>query len=167
MTRMSQFRASRTRSRTFRAWGLNDRSEAPSGASLGYSSSLRRSGRARTLRLPRDALDDLARILLLRFAGDVRLRNHAHEALILAGYCEAPDLMPRHELERIREIVVGMDSDKLARRDCRCRHPLRILALRDCAHDDVSIRDDAHQPIVFHHGDRSDVLRFHQLSYLC
>src|SRR4029453_2265260 len=37
-----------------------------------------------------------------------------------------------------------------------------ILALRNCAHNDVSIRDDAHKPIVFHYGDRPDVLRFHQ-----
>src|SRR5215211_2512588 len=37
-----------------------------------------RSGRARPLRLSRDALDDLARLLLLRLQGDVRLRNHAY-----------------------------------------------------------------------------------------
>ena len=65
------------------------------------------------------------------------------------------------------KIVVGTDSHELARRDCGGRHPLRILALRDCAHDDVSICDDAHEPIVFHDGDRSDVLRFHQLGDLC
>ena len=71
-------------------------------------------GRARSLRLSRDALHDLARLLLLRFPGDVRLRNHAHEALVLAGYCHAPHQMLRQELERVREIVVGMDGHELA-----------------------------------------------------
>ena len=57
--------------------------EAPSGASLNNHSmtsddGAARSGRARPLRLSRDALDDLARLLLLRLQGDVRLRNHAY-----------------------------------------------------------------------------------------
>ena len=76
------------------------------------------------------------------------------------------DLMARHELERVREIVVGMDSHELARRDGGCRHPLWILALRDCAHDDVSVCDDAHKTVFFHDGDRSNVLRLHQLGDL-
>ena len=51
-----------------RSTGRNGR-EAPSGAPLTYSSMIlgrARSGRARALRLSRDALDDLGRVLLLR-----------------------------------------------------------------------------------------------------
>ncbi len=100
-----------------RARRLEDGREAPLGASHAYysmSAAGARSGRAWPLRLSRDALDDLARVLLLRFPGDVRLRDHADQALVLTGHGQAPDLMSRHELERVREIVVRTDGHKLA-----------------------------------------------------
>jgi hypothetical protein len=46
--------------------------------------------------------------------GDVGLRNHADEAIVLGGHGQTPHLMLRHERERVREIVAGTHSEELS-----------------------------------------------------
>src|ERR671922_1408098 len=121
---------------------------------------------ARSLRLSGNASEELARFLLLCMDRDVGLRNHADEALVLAGHGQTPDLMLRHEVERVGEIVIRVDGDELARRDLGRRHPAGVFALGDRAHDDVSIGDDPHESIAVHDRNGSDVLGLHHFCDL-
>src|SRR5215207_7076474 len=113
--------------------------------------SKRASGCARPLWLSRNALDQLARVLAFPFPGDVGLRDYADEALVLGRHGQTSHLIPRHELERVRQIVVGIDRNQLARGDRGHRHPARVFPLGDRADDDVPICDDAYKPIAVHH----------------
>jgi hypothetical protein len=126
----------------------------------------RRSGCARALWLSRNALDHLSGVLVFPLQGDIGLRNHADEAIVLGGHGQTPHLVLRHNVERGREIVVGTHGEKLARGDLGRRHPARIFALGDGAYHDVAICDDPHKPIAFDERNRSHILGCHQLGDL-
>src|SRR4029079_1837694 len=81
------------------------------------SSSVPRSLEARSRRRLRDLLDHLADSLLSGADRDVRLCQDAYQSVLLVDDRESPHLPGRHQLQRLRQVVVRLDRDELAARD--------------------------------------------------
>src|SRR5438034_5310137 len=85
----------------------------------------------------RDLLDQLAGLLRPRFLGDVGLGENADHTAVLLDDRQPPDLMRRHQPQRLVEVLLRVDGDRRRRRDLTRADGLRVLALGDDAHHDV------------------------------
>src|SRR5919108_1085654 len=65
----------------------------------------------------RDVLDELAGLLVLGLARDVRLRDNADEPAVVLYHRQAPDLVARHEAKRLVQVLLGIDRDQILRGD--------------------------------------------------
>ena len=102
----------------------------------------------RACRYLRDFLDHLADSLLLSAHRDVGLRENPDQPVVLINDGKPPHLIGRHQLQRVREIVVCTNRDGIVSRDFAYRHALRVLLRCDRSDDDVSVCDDAGQRVA-------------------
>src|SRR5882724_5065386 len=117
---------------TSRCWRAGARRSAPSSSRSASGSGSRprthsdRDGRPRltdcadratlaalSLRGLRDRLDELTGLLLVLPEGDVGLGNDADQPAVLDDG-QPPNLVPGHELERLFEVFVGLNTDEVS-----------------------------------------------------
>src|SRR5918998_1868175 len=113
-----------------------------------------------SLRGLRDRLDERAGLLVL-LEGDIGLGNDADEPAILHNG-QPPNLVAGHELERLFEVFVRLDTDEIPRVDVADRRHLGVCSLGDHSRRDVSVSDHPDKLLVIRYRERADVLLSHQ-----
>jgi hypothetical protein len=112
--------------------------------------------------LVRDLLDHLAGLRVVTLLGDVGLGQDSNQTPVFLYDGKAPDLVLRHQPKRLVEVLLRVDRDELLGGDLAHGDRLNVLALRDDADCDVTIRHDADEPVAFGDRYRTDVFGLHQ-----
>jgi hypothetical protein len=113
----------------------------------------------------RDFLDRVTDVLLVAFAGNIGLGENSNQPTVFDDR-QTANLVLRHQLECLVEVAVGLDCDRVGRRNLAHWRRLRVLSLGDHADRDVAIGHRAEQVPVVHHRDHPCVSVFHQLGRL-
>jgi hypothetical protein len=80
---------------------------------------------------------------------NITLRNDARETILLVHDRNAPHLMPFHQFERFLHIVFGPASEDLRSHYVTDTCGLRVAFFGDNSQGQISISNDAHEPLRF------------------
>src|SRR5713101_4450241 len=95
---------------------------------------------------------------------DIANRDDADHVTTLIDDRKAADGFLTHESHRLSDAGRSLYRREVAATDFAHRRGLRVRPLGQRAHDDVAVRQDAEEPIVFQHDYVADVLPPHDLG---
>jgi len=89
-------------------------------------------------------------------------RRHDAHRLAIAHDRHMTEPALEHEVQRMTEGLVGRDRDRMRRHDLGQRRVVGVEPAREDAKQRVTLRENAHEPVVLDHKHRADVLAEHR-----